>query len=306
MTAVTVVDAPLAPAGALSKSIVFLSGCVAVLSALAAGLGLWLTGGQEHATITVRGGIARIYGQGLYRDDSVMMGAGFQGQDAVTLFIAVPLLLLSVRQYTRQRARGSLLLSGALAYFLYVYASMAFAAAYNRLFLLYVALLSASFFAFALTLTTSWGPASALIGAATRMPRRLAGAFFLASGVVTFVVWTVPIASALGAGVPPAFLDHYTTAFTHAFDLALIVPVCFVTGIAILRERPSGYVLAFPLLGLIVLLAPMIALATWWQREAGIAFTRGEMLGPVAGFFVLGIAGLGLGALIWRRLERPA
>lgn len=38
---------------------------------------------------------------------------------------------------------------GALAYFLYVYATLALNAAYNDLFLVYVALFSASFFALA-------------------------------------------------------------------------------------------------------------------------------------------------------------
>jgi hypothetical protein len=42
--------------------------------------------------------------------------------------------------YRRGSLRGRLLLIGILTYFLYVYASIAFGAAYNALFLVYVGL----------------------------------------------------------------------------------------------------------------------------------------------------------------------
>ncbi|HEY0705350.1 MAG TPA: hypothetical protein VGG33_01045, partial [Polyangia bacterium] len=85
-------------------------------------------------------------------------------------------------------------------------------------------------------------------------------------------------------------------------DLGLIVPACFVVAGLVLRSRPFGYVLAFPLLGLIIMLAPAIALSTWSQRTAGISFTPAEIIGPVSGFFVLGAVAIWLTALIWRRL----
>jgi hypothetical protein len=287
----------------LSKIVMLLSGVIAVLGSVAASLGLWLTGGDgPHAMFNARGGLVRLYGQGLYRDDSVMIGAGFQGQDAVTLFIAVPLLLATVWQFVRDHAKGGLLLSGVLTYFLYVYASMAFGAAYNRLFLLYVALLSASFFALVLVLFAVRATATLAIECATKLPRRAMFVFFSAAGLITFAVWTVPIAVSLLEGRPPAFLDHYTTPVTYALDLGLIVPGCFLVARLIVRGRSFGYVLAFPFLGLIILLAPAIALATWWQRTAGISFTVAEMIGPVSGFLVLGAVALWLSASVWRRL----
>ncbi|HEY0705532.1 MAG TPA: hypothetical protein VGG33_01975, partial [Polyangia bacterium] len=225
----TVTAHPTIGVTSLSKIVMLLSGAVAVLGSLAASLGLWLTGGRgEHVVLSARGELVRLYGQGLYRDDSVMIGAGFQGQDAVTLFIAVPLLLATVWQFVRDRTKGGLLLSGVLTYFLYVYASMALSAAYNRLFLLYVALLSASFFALVLVLFAIRTTAPLVIDLATNLPRRVTAGFFTAAGLITFVVWTVPIVVSLLEGRPPAFLDHYTTPVTFALDLGLIVPACFV------------------------------------------------------------------------------
>ena len=55
--------------------------------------------------------------------------------------------------HQRGSLRGGILLTGALAYFLYYGASLGLGTAYNRLFLVYIALFSASFYAFILAFT---------------------------------------------------------------------------------------------------------------------------------------------------------
>ena len=79
---------------------------------------------------------------------------GFRAADAITLVLAIPLLVVSTVLYRRGSLKGGLVLVGALAYFLYNYGSMAFGAAYNTLFLVYVALFSASLFGLVLALTS--------------------------------------------------------------------------------------------------------------------------------------------------------
>ena len=110
------------------------------------------------------------------------------------------------------------------------------------------------------------------------------------AGAVTLFVWGAPLVSALVQGVPPARMDSYTTMVTYALDLAVITPATFICASLLLRENPAGVVLATPLLTLIILLAPQIILSTIFQQRAGVPFTAGEMVGPVAGFVVLGIA----------------
>lgn len=88
---------------------------------------------------------------------------------------------------------------------------------------------------------------------------------------------------------PPDRLDSYTTIVTYALDLAVITPATFLCAIQVLGDEPLGYVIAAPLLTIIILLAPQILLSTLFQRSAGVPFTRGEMIGPVAGFLVLGL-----------------
>lgn len=94
----------------------------------------------------------QIYGQGLYKYDIPLTAVGYRAADAVTLVLALPLLIISLLLYRRGQLRGGLLLTGVLAYFLYTYGSMAFGAAYNPLFLVYTILFSASLFALVLSL----------------------------------------------------------------------------------------------------------------------------------------------------------
>ncbi len=65
-------------------------------------------------------------GQGIYRYDIALTPVGYRAADAVTLVLALPLLIISILLYRRSQLRGGLLLTGILAYFLYTYGSMAF------------------------------------------------------------------------------------------------------------------------------------------------------------------------------------
>jgi hypothetical protein len=273
----------------VSNIIVVLSSLVALLAAIAAAAGLFVKDdGEPFLFTTLRGQTVKIHGQGLYRYDTLFFGAGFRGQDAVALFLGVPLLALSIFLYRRGTVSGQLLLVGTLGYFLYLYASMALGAAYNKLFLLYVAIFSASLFAFVQVFSSvcSHGAAPPL---PSGLPRLGLAIFMLAAGLVTLVVWGAPLVAALIKGDPPDRMDSYTTMVTYALDLAIITPATFLCAFLVLGDNPLGYVIAAPLLTLIILLAPQIILSTIFQRSAGVPFTTGEMIGPVAGFVVLGL-----------------
>jgi hypothetical protein len=272
----------------------WLSLAIAVLAIIAAGAGLfWRGNGSPYSFTTLRGTEAQMYGQGLYRHDTLFIGAGYKGQDAVVLFIGIPLLILATVLSRRGSLIGHLLLLGVLGYFLYVYASMCLGAAYNRLFLIYVALLSASLFAF-VTMFSSVD-AEAIKSLIDRgAPQRSLAIFWFASGLITIVVWGVPLVAALIKGGPPDRLDSYTTPVTYALDLAIITPATIVSGILILQGVATGYLISMPLFTIIILLAPQIALSTVFQKSDGVPFTTGEMIGPVAGFVLLGLIAIWL------------
>jgi hypothetical protein len=267
-----------------------LAAVIAVLAAVAAGTGLLAGGGDgPFAFGTLRGGVAAIYGRGLYYYDTVLIGAGNRGADAVMLALGVPLLLGATLGYRDGSLRAGLLLVGVLGYVLYLYATLALGTAYNGLFLAYVALFSASLFAFIGAFTAvdraalpgHWGP---------KVPRKGLAAFMFAGGAVTLALWGAPLVAAAAMQVP-TLLDSYTTLVTYALDLAIITPATLLCGALVLRREPFGYVLAMPLLTIIVLLLPTICAQTAMQVAAGVRFSPAEIAGPIGGFAVLGLVG---------------
>src|SRR5205823_6184751 len=117
-----------------SHAVVGLAALIAALALIAAGTGLfWQDASRPFSFTTLRGQTVEMYGRGLYRFDTRFMGAGNRGTDAVTLVLGIPLLATATLRYRRGSLRSGLLLLGTLAYFLYVYASLALNAAYNNL-----------------------------------------------------------------------------------------------------------------------------------------------------------------------------
>ena len=282
-------ERPLAAPRLRLDPIAALSWLVAALALVATAIGLFWQGGSAPATVTsVRGETVPTFGHGIYRYDTLFQGAIFRGADAAALVVGVPLLVLAMRWYRRGSFRGRLALAAMLAYFLYYYASVALSAAYNGLFLVYVVLFSASLYGFVLSLR-SVEPQALAARLSPDLPRRALAIFMLVAGVVTLAVWLSDLLTALLRGEVPNHLDSYTTTVTYALDLAIVTPACFLTGVLLLRRAAMGYLMAVPLLGVIVLLAPTIVGQTVSQLWSGVSLTLPEIAGPTAGFVVLGL-----------------
>ncbi len=259
---------------------------VAVLSTAAALTGLlWQVEPDLTAVTSVHDESVELYGEGLYRHDSVFKGAGFRGADLVTV-LAVPMLLWLLIAYRRASLRAALIASALLTWFVYVYASLALGAAYNELFLVYVAIVAASGTAL-VRLIGSLDIDTVHARALTAAPYRGVAALLAIAGIVTAVVWLMPLVDATITGEPPALLDHYTTTVTDVLDLAIITPLALATAALAHRRHRATVAAAMPLLGLLIALLPMIAAQSAFQLEAGYDFAPGEIVGPVAGFVVL-------------------
>lgn len=288
-----------------SRAAVALAWIIAAVAPIAAGVGLFWSGPEGPvAFTTLRGDSVELFGRGLYRLDTLLAGAGHRGTDVVTLALALPLLVASTVAYRRGSVRGGLLLLGALVWFVYAYASYSLGvAAYNELFLVYVVLFSASLFALGLVYRSfDLQALGARLG--ERAPRRALAWFMYSSGVVTLVVWlSVPLIAAVQGGAP-AGLDSYTTLFTVGLDLAVIVPLTFLTGVLVLRREGTGYLIASALLVFEAMLAPLITAQSVSQFRAGVEFTPGVIVGPILGFVVLALVALGFLSILLRAAPR--
>jgi hypothetical protein len=270
-----------------SKIVVWLSWLIAALALVAAGVGLFYQdGGSSFSFTTLRGETVQIYGQGLYRYDIPLTAVGFRAADAVTLVLAVPLLVLSSVLYQPGSLKGGLLLTGALAYFLYNYGSMAIGAAYNSLFLAYVAIFSASLFGLVLALT-SFDIQGLPAHFSKHLPRRGIGVFLVVSGGILLLVWLVlSIVPALLQGKAPAEMASYTTFITGVVDMGIVAPTLIVAGVLLLRRAPIGYLLASMMLVFTVTLGPSLAAGGIAQLLTGV-MSIGQFLGGTVPFVIL-------------------
>ena len=175
-----------------------------VLTLAAALAGLWPGEGQPYSLTNFRGEEITINARGLYYWDTVSSAAQMQANDLVMLVLGLPLLAISFWLTLRGSLRGRLLLTGTLGFILYTYITMCFGAAYNKLFLVYVALFSLSLFAFILSMM-SFDLKTLPAHFSEKLPRRgIAALLFFAAAFLT-LAW-------LGRIAPTIFRDQIPTA----------------------------------------------------------------------------------------------
>jgi hypothetical protein len=198
--------------------------------------------GTPYPLTNFRGEQVTINARGLYYWDTVSSAAQMQANDLVTLVLGLPLLAVSYWLTLRGSLRGRLMLAGTLGFILYTYITMCFGAAYNRLFLVYVALFSMSLFAFTLVIM-SFDIQALPAHFSEKLPRGwIAGLLFFAAAFLS-AAWLGRIAATFVPETLPA-LENSTSLFIQVMDLGIVVPICILSGILLLRRRPWGYLLA--------------------------------------------------------------
>lgn len=225
------------------RSITLLIIWIAFLSTIVTLFGLYSNNGPgEYNVQSIHGETIAIYGKGIYQLDSVSGAVQAIAQDLVTLILGVPLLLLSLFYSRKGSIRGRFLLIGTLGYFLYTYTSYSFLLTYNSLFLIYVTLMSASFFAFALTfISIDIKNISAYFN--KKAPFNMIGITLILMGLLLLIMWVGRIIPSIINGTTPVGLENYTTLVIQALDLGFIVPLSIVTGILLIRKKTIGYLL---------------------------------------------------------------
>lgn len=283
-----------------SKSIIWLSGLICLLALVATGVGLfWQNGGSSFNFTTLHGQVVQMYGQGLYRFDTVASAAQEKSQDVVTLVLGIPLLIISLLLYRRGSLRGHLLLTGTLGYFLYTYASMAFYTAYNPFFLIYIALFSASLFAFVLAIT-SIDLQTLSQHFSPHLPRRGIAVYLFLIGFFLLMMWLGLLVPPLLQGKVPQGLESTTTMVIQVLDLGIIVPAACLAGALLLRRAPLGYLLASIIVIKSLTLGAAVSAMVIGQLLAGMQLS----IVSIVGFPLLTLIGIGMTiSLLWNISE---
>lgn len=269
------------------------------LALVAASMGLfWRGSGDPYPFATLRGETVMIRGHGLYRFDTINSSSQMIGQDIVTLIIGIPLLIVGIAKTRKGSLRGRLLLTGALGYFLYTYASMSFLTAFNPLFLVYVALFSLSLFGFILSLS-GLDPQEVTQHVSERFPRRVITIYFYAVAIFLALAWLGLVVPPMVSGRPPAGLESAITMIIQALDLGVIVPTSILTAALLTMNRPWGYTLSS------VVLLKILTMGTALISMIIIQMLAGVTIDPVvsAGFAVISLSGIILAIIVFRAIK---
>ncbi|MBS3740681.1 MAG: hypothetical protein KGY74_01010 [Candidatus Cloacimonetes bacterium] len=192
---------------------------------------------------SIRGKTVIICGEGIYKHMSADVAVQGIAQDYVTLFIGIPLLLISLWGYRKNNNRSRFLLAGTLSYFFVTYLFYTAMGMYNYLFLAYVVLMEVSFFALFNVLNSfQLNDVPELFREKT--PSKFVGGFLIVNSVAIALLWlSVVVPPLLDSSIYPDALQHYTTLIVQGFDLGLLLPIGFVSGILLIKRTSLGYLI---------------------------------------------------------------
>lgn len=218
---------------------------------------------QAYPFITLRGEVVYLFGEGVYRHMGEVMAYMGAAQDLVTLFIAVPLLLLGALVYDPQSPGKMVLFTGAVAYIALTYTLYLFMATYNQLFIIYVLLagISLNLFIYLFHKLKTLAKTTPI----NEKEATFAGLSVMGIASVMGLLWLSLIApSIIDSSQIPRPLDHYTTLVVQGADLAFFLPWVFLSGYLGFKKTRHGYlfmnmVLVFLSLLMLALSAKIVA-----------------------------------------------
>ncbi len=270
---------------------------IILLAFVAALAGLMPGEGQPYTLTNLRGEEVTINARGLYYWDTSSSAAQMQANDLVTLTLGLPLLTLSFWLTLRGSLRGRLLMTGTLGFILYTYLTMCVGAAYNKFFLIYVALFGASLFAFGLSLM-SFDLKTLPSRFSARLPRVwIAGLLFFVAAFLS-LAWLGRIAATLTPNAVPA-LENTTSMFIQAMDLGIVAPLCVLSGILLLRRHGWGYLLASVTLLKFLTLGAAVSVMSFNMLRVGVPINAVE----ITVFPIIAIANMVMVALLLKNIK---
>lgn len=127
------------------KKIDFICFIIVVLTMISASIGIFYSTGEEKFTVkNIYGESIELYGDGIYKYNTILAAGANKGTDLVMLFVAVGFAFFTVKRRTAAKYR--FLHVGLLSALLYYSSYLVFGVTFNRLFPVYVSLFSFSLY----------------------------------------------------------------------------------------------------------------------------------------------------------------
>jgi len=259
---------------------------VALLAGTAAAIGITQRGSGATAEATSILGERYSYAiDGVYAHNAVRVVAEGVGWDAVTLFLAVPALLVAAVFVARGSLRARLAALGLFGYLAYQYLMYAMFWAVGPLFPLFVVLYPAALLGIAWIVGTLDTRA---LAAAVRpgFPRRTLAVFAAVMSAMLVVMWVPRIAAGIAGDPVGANLLGTPTLTVQALDLGLVVPLSLATAVLVWRRHRAGYVLGalFTVKAVTMAGAIVAMLVSAWMVEGTLEVVPFAIFGAVTAF----------------------
>lgn len=173
----------------------------------------------------------------LYRDSELIKAVWF-ANDLITLFLALPLLLLAMHYALRGSLKAQLLWAGSLWYLIYNYVFYLYGAAFNSFFLLYILLFTLPVYTLVIVFSNM---DIALIKSSfnVRTPTRAISIFLFFFAIALGAPWVAMVLGFIFTEQIPPF--EMTIVF--ATDLSFLVSVLIFSAILLWKKNPWGYIL---------------------------------------------------------------
>ncbi len=245
---------------------------------------------------------AGVFIRDFYRDSPSYV-AQARGQDVVSLFVVLPVMITSAWLSGRGSTASRLVWNGGLAYLLYTYIFFAFDMRFNSLFLVYVALLGCSLYALVGSLVSA-NKQAIKASFADRTPVRAISAYLAVVVVLFYFMWLSEVLPAvLGGAIPQSVQESGTpTNGVHVLDMAWILPALGLTAVQLWRRRSVGYTLAGSSLAFLTLLVlAILGMIVVMALEGQTIF-----IPQVVIFGTVWIISLGMLAWYLRGLQSPS
>lgn len=227
-----------------------LGGGVALLMAVASAIGLF---------------VADFY------PDPAWAGEQFRGSDLVSLFVAVPVLVVGLVFAGRGSMRGRITVLAMFLYVVYGYGYYVWGAAFNDLFLLHIALNVLSIAGLIVMLIGL--DLSALDGRLSGRPLlvRAAAVWLLVPAAIIGIQWIFySIRFAVNGSLPDDAMPASGLHLVYALDLSYLCPALILAAVLLWRMTPWGYVVGGAVSLMVAVYMLNLAAANIFALRAGL------------------------------------
>jgi len=250
------------------------------------------------AILTAIVSYAGVFVESTYARENSLYAAQGIGQDIVNLFIVVPILLFAAFFAWRKSKLGLLIWSGAVFYLAYSYTIYSFGLHFNNLFIAYCLILGLSFYSLVYFLISSLRE-NVSQWFASDVSTKPTGIFLVVIAVLFYFIWLSEIIPAILINATPKSIIESGLLINpvHVLDIAICLPALIVTGIALIKKKNIGFLLAPTMLLFCIFMAVAIAAMLITMKAKGL--DTNLVLTAIFGFITL-LSSFFLARYLWK------